>query len=36
MFESGYLLKTTQYAFDFLDVDQDYYKDWERLAEIKY
>lgn len=37
MFESGYLLKTTSWALDdVLQLDNDYYKDWLRLAEIKY
>lgn len=37
MFESGYLLKTTKWALDgALPVDEDYYKDWLKLAEIKY
>lgn len=37
MFESGYLLKTTKWALEgTLHVDEDYYKDWLKLAEIKY
>lgn len=37
MFESGYLLKTTKWALkDPLVVDHEYYKDWLRLAQIKY
>lgn len=37
MFESGYLLKTTTFALDgYLDLEHDYYKVWEKLAEVKY
>jgi hypothetical protein len=37
MFESGYLMKTTTFAMnDFLEVEKDYYKCWNRLADIKY
>ena len=36
MFESGYLLKTTKWALHNQDVDEEYYKDWLKLAEIKY
>lgn len=36
MFESGYLLKTTKWALQDLPIDDDYYKDWLKLAEIKY
>ena len=36
MFESGYLFKTSKWALDNFDVDEDYYKDWQRLAEIRY
>lgn len=31
MFESGYLLKTSKYAFEDQVADKDYYKCWERL-----
>ena len=37
MFESGYMLKTTTFAMnEFLEVEKDYYKCWERLGSIKY
>lgn len=37
MFESGYLMKTTKWAINqFLEVDNDYHKCWEKLGDIKY
>lgn len=37
MFESGYLLKTTKWAMgEFLQLDQNYHKCWEKLENIKY
>ena len=37
MFESGYMLKTTKYAMsDFLEVDEGYHEDWQKLAELKF
>lgn len=37
MFESGYLLKTTTFAMkEFLQVDQEYYKCWENLANLRF
>lgn len=37
MFESGYLLKTTTFAMkEFLEVDEEYYKCWENLANLRF
>ena len=37
MFESGYELRTTKYAMDeFLEVDSEYWKCWEKLSELKF
>ena len=36
MFESGYLMKTTKWALHNLHVDEEYYKDWLKLAEVRY
>lgn len=36
MFESMYMLKTTSYAMgEFLTVDEDYFKCWSELKEIR-
>ena len=37
MFESGYMLKTTKYAMnDFLEFDEKYHEEWQKLSEIKF